>query len=112
MTSVRPGDVVAEKYVVERLLGSGGMGSVHAARHVDLGQLVAIKFLAKGALPDDEAHARFKAEAKAVVRLKSDHVARVYDVGVHADDLPFIVMEHLDGQDLSSISKARGAMPI
>ncbi len=112
MTSVHAGDVVAEKYVVERLLGSGGMGSVYSARHVALEQLVAIKFLAKGVLPDEEAYARFRLEAKAVVRLKSDHVAKVYDVGVHGDDLPFIVMEHLDGEDLSSMTKARGLLPV
>ncbi len=106
------GDVVADKYRVERMLGTGGMGYVVAARHLTLDQLVAIKFLSKGSLGDEEAYARFRREAKACVRLKGDHVAHVYDVGVHDGDEPFIVMEYLDGADLSSIAKERGALSI
>ncbi len=110
MTAVGAGDVVADKYRVERLLGSGGMGYVVAARHLSLDQLVAIKFLSKGALGDDEAAARFRREAKAASRLRSDHVAKVFDVGVHDNEEPFIVMEHLDGADLGAIAKQRGML--
>jgi serine/threonine-protein kinase len=116
MPSVCPGDIIADKYRVERLLGAGGMGYVVAARHITLDQLVAIKLLAKGALGEDgdeEAYARFRREAKAVVRLAGEHVARVFDVGVHvapSGDEPFIVMEYLEGADLSAIAKERGAL--
>jgi serine/threonine-protein kinase len=112
VASVRVGDVVAGKYRVERLLGSGGMGSVYAARQIELDRLVAIKFLGAGDLPDDEARARLRSEAKAAGRLKGDHVARVHDVGVHGDDLPFLVMEYFDGEDLSAVAKRRGVIPV
>jgi hypothetical protein len=111
MPSVAPGDVVADKYRVERMLGSGGMGYVVCARHLTLDQLVAIKFLSKGEIGDAEALARFRREGKAAVRLKNDHVAKVYDVGDHGDE-PFIVMEYLDGADLSTVLKERGQVGI
>jgi len=80
------------------------MGYVVAARHLTLDQLVAIKFLRKSALSDEEALARFRREAKACVRLKGEHVAKVFDVGVHGEE-PFIVMEHLEGSDLGALTK-------
>ena len=114
MSSVRPGDVLAGKYRVERVLGSGGMGYVVAARHLQLDQLVAMKFLRKGGgtLDQTEATGRFLREAKAVVRLKDEHVARVFDVGTLESGEPYIVMEYLDGQDLSALAKSRGAVPV
>ena len=112
MPGVSAGEIVAEKYRVERMLGSGGMGYVVAARHLSLDQLVAIKFLTKGALEDAEATARFKREARAASRLKNEHVTKVFDVGVHANDEPFIVMEYLDGSDLGAIAKQRGALAV
>ena len=59
----------------------GGMGFVVAARHVELGQLYAIKFLLPDVLAHDEALERFLREARAAAQLKSEHVARVHDVG-------------------------------
>src|SRR5687767_7573469 len=112
MPGVSAGDVVAEKYRVERMLGSGGMGYVVAARHLSLDQLVAIKFLTKTAVEDPDALARFKREGRAASRLRSDHVTKVFDVGVHDNEEPFIVMEYLDGSDLGAIAKQRGSLPV
>jgi serine/threonine-protein kinase len=113
MSSVKPGDVLAGKYRVERVLGSGGMGYVVAARHLQLDQLVAMKFLRRSgaALDETEATGRFLREAKAVVRLRDEHVAKVFDVGTLESGEPYIVMEYLDGCDLSALSKKRGAIP-
>ena len=112
MSSVRPGDVLAGKYRVERVLGAGGMGYVVAARHLQLDQLVAMKFLRRnGSLDETEATGRFLREAKAVVRLKDEHVAKVFDVGTLESGDPYIVMEYLDGCDLSALAKQRGAIP-
>lgn len=113
MSSVRPGDVLAGKYRVERVLGAGGMGYVVAARHLQLDQLVAMKFLRRGnaSLDETEATGRFLREAKAVVRLRDEHVAKVFDVGTLETGDPYIVMEYLDGCDLSELSKQRGAIP-
>lgn len=95
--SVKPGDVLAGKYRVEKILGAGGMGYVVAARHLQLDQMVAMKFLRKGAIDNAGAAACFLREAKAVVKLKNEHVAKVYDVGTLESNEPYIVMEYLDG---------------
>ena len=108
---VKPGDLLARKYRVERVLGSGAMGVVVAARHVDLGQLVAVKSLITGRAVSEEQRERFLREARAAVLLKSHHVARVLDVGTDENEAPFIVMEYLEGRDLAATLKARGQLP-
>jgi eukaryotic-like serine/threonine-protein kinase len=104
------GEVLAGKYKVERILGRGGMGVVVAATHIHLRQKVAIKFL----LPDatGEVVKRFLREARAAVRLRSEHVTRVLDVGELDGGAPFMVMEYLDGSDLSRVLRKRGPLPI
>ena len=97
---VNPGDVLAGKYRVERVLGMGGMGVVVAATHLELGQLVALKFLLPAAELNAEATARFIREARAAVRISSEHVARVTDVGRLENGAPYMVMEYLEGVDL------------
>ena len=97
------GDVLAGKYRVDSVLGVGGMGVVVAATHVQLEQKVALKFLLPGALQSKEAVERFLREAKAAVRLKSEHVAKVTDVGTLESGAPYMVMEFLQGADLSRI---------
>jgi hypothetical protein len=99
-TPVNPGDVLAGKYRVERVLGIGGMGVVVAATHLELGQLVALKFLLPAAELNAEATARFIREARAAVRISSEHVARVTDVGRLENGSPYMVMEYLEGVDL------------
>jgi serine/threonine-protein kinase len=108
----QPGDVVAGKYRVEGVIGFGGMGVVLAARHEVLEQRVAIKFLAGHLASDPEGCARFMREARLAARLQSDHVARVFDVAVAPDGLPYMVMELLDGVDLDRELATRGALPI
>jgi serine/threonine-protein kinase len=112
MAEVRPGDVIADKYRVERMLGAGGMGYVVAAKHLQLRELVALKFVRQGALADDEAVARFIREARASAKLKGEHVVRVYDVGTLPTGTPYMVMEYLDGCDLAALTKRRGPMPL
>lgn len=109
---VRIGDVLAGKYRVERVLGQGGMGVVVAATHVTLGQTVALKFILPGAVGDDVAVERFLREARAAVRLRSEHVARVVDVGTLENSAPYIVMEYLDGVDLGAQLEAAGKLSI
>jgi eukaryotic-like serine/threonine-protein kinase len=108
---VLPGDILAGKYRVERVLGAGNMGVVVAATHVDLGQRVALKFMLPGKAEARERRERFLREARAAVRLKSQHIARVLDVGTLQNEAPYIVMEFLEGQDLAALLKARGPLP-
>jgi serine/threonine-protein kinase len=108
----KPGDLIAGKYEVIKLIGTGGMGYVVSALHVELGEVVALKFLRPEALQIDELVERFAREARAAAKIKSEHVARVFDVGVLPDGVPFIVMEHLAGQDLADLLQAQGPLPI
>src|SRR5215472_13006144 len=71
---VHEGQVLAGKYRIERLLGAGGMGAVVAAHHLQLDEKVAIKFILPDALTNAEAVARFQREARAAVKIKSEHV--------------------------------------
>ncbi|HEY8090586.1 MAG TPA: serine/threonine-protein kinase, partial [Polyangiaceae bacterium] len=110
-TEVRPGDILAGKYRVERVLGRGGMGAVVQAHHLQLDEKVALKFLLPETLGNPEAVARFDREARAAVRIKSEHVARVSDVGRLETGAPYMVMEYLEGVDLSGWLKQSGPMP-
>ncbi|MGK3986965.1 serine/threonine-protein kinase [Sorangium sp. So ce136] len=115
---VHCGEVIADRYRVERLLGIGGMGAVVAARHLALGELVAIKFMRAEYCGNAALLRRFQREARGMFRLKTEHVPRVYDLGTLAPrpgaglPVPFIVMEHLSGNDLRSIVERRGPLPI
>lgn len=108
---VKPGDLIATKYVIDRVLGSGGMGVVVAAKHLELDQPVAIKFLLEEAFEDPSATERFLREARAAAQIHSEHGARVLDVGRLETGAPYMVMEYLDGIDLATELKRRGALP-
>jgi serine/threonine-protein kinase len=110
----QPGEVIAGKYRVEGTVGSGGMGVVLAARHLQLGQAVAIKVLGL-ALSDErrpEAISRFFREGRAAAALQGDHVVKVHDVGVLDSGMPFMVMELLKGADLSSVLESLQSLSI
>ncbi len=111
-TPVREGDILAGKYKVEKVLAQGGMGVVVAAMHQQLEQRVALKFLLPEGMENEAALGRFLREAKAAVRLRSEHVARVLDVGTAETGSPYIVMEYLEGRDLSSVLEAEGRLSV
>src|SRR3954454_2616281 len=109
---IAEGRVLAGKYRIERVLGRGGMGVVVAAHHIHLDEKVAIKFLLPEAVSNPEVIGRFVREARAAVRIKSEHVARVSDVGTLEGGEPFMVMEHLQGSDLAGWLSEQGTLPI
>lgn len=108
---VEAGDLLADKYRVERVLGEGGMGVVVAATDLQLERQVAIKFLLPQAISSNEAVERFLREARAAVKIQSEHVARVIDVGSLDSGAPYLVMEYLEGADLASILAKHGPLP-
>jgi serine/threonine-protein kinase len=110
MTEVYAGQILGGKYRVDRVLGAGGMGMVVAATHLQLDERIAIKFLLPEALRNPEAVARFGREAKAAVKIRGEHVARVIDVGTFENGAPYMIMEHLDGRDLSALIHEQGAL--
>jgi eukaryotic-like serine/threonine-protein kinase len=109
---VSTGDVLAGKYRVDRILGVGGMGVVVAATHLQLDQKVALKFMLPQGLKHPGLVERFAREARAAVRLKSDHVARVLDVGTLDSGSPYMVMEYLEGRDLGDLVESQGPMAV
>jgi serine/threonine protein kinase len=111
MSQPQEGDVLAGKYRIERVLGVGGMGMIVSALHLHLDERVAIKFLLPEALSNPEAVARFAREARAAVKIKSEHVARVIDVATLENGAPYLVMEFLRGHDLSQLLQEHGALP-
>jgi eukaryotic-like serine/threonine-protein kinase len=107
-----PGDVLAGKYRVERVLGIGGMGVVVAATHLQLGRPVALKLMLPDTAASSETAARFIQEARAAAEVQSEHVVRVLDVGALDDGSPFMVMEFLRGNDFARLLRTHGPLPI
>jgi serine/threonine protein kinase len=102
------GAVLVEKYRVESVIGSGGMGVVLSATHLMLGNRVAIKVLRR---PGPQEVARFLREARIAAQVKNRHIARVFDFGQLPSGAPFLVMEFLEGRDLSQLLEA-GPLPV
>jgi serine/threonine protein kinase len=97
-----PGDVVAGKYQLLRVIGSGGMGTVWAATNLDLDLEVALKLVNRG-LDSEETRARLATEARAEARVQHRGIVRVLDLGVTDQGEPFLVMERLAGRTLGEL---------
>lgn len=97
------GDIVADRYRIERLLGQGGMGVILVATREQLGDQVAMKLLRSEMLAHPGAAERFLREARTMVRFRSEHVARVLDVGSLPTGEPFFVMELLEGMNFEEL---------
>ncbi len=110
MEQATPGHLVAGKYRVERVLKAGGMGVVVVARHEVLGDRFALKFLRPTSQASPDLVTRFLREAQNSARVKSDHAVRVFDVGTDGD-VPYMVMELLEGSDLSDHLANVGPLP-
>jgi len=106
------GSVVGGKLRIERILGQGGMGVVAIAMHLQLEQRVAVKVLHDHLAADPSTVERFLREARTPMRLRSEHVCRVLDVGQLAGGAPYIVMELLYGSDLHALVRAHGPLSL
>jgi eukaryotic-like serine/threonine-protein kinase len=104
---VQIGAVLAGRYRIDRVLGQGGMGIVVQAMHLQLHQPVAMKFLLPEVLGNQQVVQRFLREAQAAVRLRSEHVARVIDVGTLETGAPYMVLEYLEGADLANFPRSQ-----
>jgi eukaryotic-like serine/threonine-protein kinase len=99
--SLAPSMVVAGRYRLVRVLGTGGMGAVWLAKHMALGTEIALKFIDAEQAKNKDTRSRFTQEAMAVAKIKSPHVVNVLDFGTDAGR-PYIAMELLTGEDLGS----------
>lgn len=111
-TGVTSGQLLAGRYRVEGVLGIGNMGVVVEATHIHLGDKVALKLPLPKTLKHRGATACFIQEARAAARIKSEHVARVIDVGTLENGCPYMVMEYLRGVDLSVWLTEHGTMAV
>jgi serine/threonine-protein kinase len=107
---VAVGTVIANRYRIESVLGTGGMGIVVKATHLLLQQAVAIKFLRRE-VANQESVTRLLHEARAAAKVQSEHVVRVHDVAALDDGTPYIVMEYLEGSELALLLE-NGPLPL
>ena len=105
------GDVIAERYELEELVGRGGMSSVFRAKDRLLERTVAIKLLHEHYSRDDDYVERFRREARAAAQLSHPNIVTVIDRG-EADGRQFIVFEYIDGQNLKQLVEAKGRLPV
>lgn len=103
------GQLIGDRYRLDRLLERGAMGSVWRAEQVRLRAPVAVKFLDPSLIGDREMHDRFMQEARSAAAVRSAHVVQVFDYGSE-DGVPYIAMELLDGENLDSRLGARGTL--
>ena len=104
--------MIDEKYEVVALVGRGGMGAVFEAIHVRINQRVAIKMLHPYVKDLPGSIERFEREARAAGQLRSPNIARVIDVETKNTELPYMVMEFLDGRDLGQELVLEGRLPV
>lgn len=106
-----PGEIIAGRYRVVAPIGSGAMGSVYRAEHVQISKVMAIKLLHRDVEQDAESVARFHREAEAASRLNHPNTVHVFDFGRTRSGSLYLVMEYVDGEDLSKIIEREGPMP-
>ncbi len=105
-----PGDLIAGKYRIERMIGKGGMAAVFSAHHELLGDRVAVKFLLGTLASGPEATQRFVNEARNAFKIKGEHACAVLDVGATEAGLPYMVLEYLEGRDLAQLLEQDGPL--
>ena len=112
-TVLEPGQVLAQRYRVQRLLGKGGMGAVYLADDEVLGELVALKVISSAFASDEAAMiARFRREAAAARKVSSPSVIRIHDLGEARPGLLYLSMEYFAGRTLSELIAQRGIVPM
>ncbi|HWC20174.1 MAG TPA: serine/threonine-protein kinase [Terriglobales bacterium] len=105
-----PGTLLSERYRVVAALGRGGMGEVYRADDLKLGHPVALKFLPRAFAEDPKRLEMFHAEVRNSRQVSHPNVCRVYDIG-QFQDLTFLTMEYIDGEDLASLLRRIGRLP-
>ena len=105
------GTVLAGRYRIEELIGSGGMGAVYRAEHVHMRKAVAVKVLHKEMTAFPEVVARFEREAVAAGRIEHPHVVSASDFGKLEDGSFYLVLEFIEGQSLAKLVDKQGALP-
>ncbi len=103
---------LADKYFVEKLIGTGGMGTVYLAKHESMNRRVAIKMMRAQFVHDRVSVKRFELEAIALAKLEHAHIINTYDHGYTVHGQPYIVMEYLQGTSLAELVKDLKGLPV
>ncbi|MEO8703817.1 MAG: protein kinase [Kofleriaceae bacterium] len=112
-TTLEPGQVIAQRYRVQRLLGKGGMGAVYLADDEVLGELVALKIISSAFASDEQGMiARFRREAASARKVSSPSVIRIHDLGEARPGLLYLSMEYFAGRTLAEVITQRGIVPL
>lgn len=108
------GLVFDNRYLLEEVIGYGGMGQVWSATHVTTKQNVAIKVLHENIIQEEDARIRFEREARVMESLgdMSRHITRVLEYGVLSDGVPYLIMERLKGEGLDMLLKRQKVLPL
>jgi serine/threonine-protein kinase len=107
----RTGEVFARRFRIVSVVGRGGMGEVYRAEDLMLGQSVALKFLPESANGNLNRLARFYDEVRLARQITHPNVCRVFDIG-EADGQTYLSMEYIDGEDLGSLLRRIGRLPV
>jgi eukaryotic-like serine/threonine-protein kinase len=105
------GSIIADRYHVIRKLGEGGMGQVYLAEHVKMGRMSAIKVMTPSLAHDADAVGRFNREAANASKITHPNIAAIYDFGETSDGLIYLAMEFVEGESLTKLCEALGALP-
>jgi eukaryotic-like serine/threonine-protein kinase len=109
---VRAGQVIAGKYRVDELLGAGASGMVVAAKHLWLRYSVSLKILAAYTDGQIEGLQRQVNRARVAARLRGPHIARIRDIGITQDKMPYVATERLEGRTLEAELAEKTRLPI
>ncbi len=113
VSTIEPGQTLAGRYRIQRLLGRGGMGAVYLAEDEVLGELVALKVISSAFSNDEQAMiARFRREAAAARKVSSPSVIRIHDLGEARPGLLYLSMEYFAGRTLADVIAQRGVVPM
>src|ERR671922_2927862 len=108
---LQPGAKLGDRYEILELLGEGGMGTVYKARDTELDRLIALKVIRPDLARNPSILQRFKQELVLARQVTHRNVVRIYDLG-EAEGLKFITMEYIEGEDLRSLLRREGKLPV
>ena len=108
---LEPGDELGPRFLIDDLLGEGGMGRVYKATDRELGRVIAIKVLLSELTNDAQVIQRFKHELLLASRISHKHILRIHDLS-EADGVKFITMAYVEGKDLNQVLKTESPLPL
>ncbi|MFO0680483.1 MAG: serine/threonine-protein kinase [Sandaracinus sp.] len=106
-----PGTIVGERYKLVRKIGEGGLAAVWEAEHLTLGSRIAVKFLHRTGPMQSEASQRFLREARVAASVRHRNVVEIVDFGFAEGEIPYMVMEFLEGRSLGAYLEEKGRLP-